>query len=344
MRTDADVDRLLRDEAAAWQRRVATGMEVDTGLFVAAPARQVPRSSELGVAAAAAVAAIVAVAYGIHWLSVAKPPVGAGSAGDTATTQPVAATAAPSPPAASQWSTYVVRGGDPVLATGWLIADRTGKIYLCGTDRMTLTGPTTDALPGCIGDLLRVQGIDSKRWGGQYATVRGRWDGSVLWGDEVTATEEPAAPSWKTPVPCEPPPGGWPGDPPSEVAPQALEREVKGHPGSYVGVWPATSDVQGQIVLRVMVVGTVEDVSTASTQLGEIYPYNLCVVSVDFSARDLQPVFDNLSALSYPWFVSIDPRLDRVLVSVIALTDSEAAAIARYDGKIEVRSALRPVH
>jgi len=351
MTTEDDIDRLLREEGERWRAEVPVNTTLDPSQFRGRPVAS--RFWLVGGPAAAlgAAALVIALIVNAGWPSsaVGPSPSSPGAATGTAAPQSTA-TVTPDP------LKLVVRPGDRVIATGWLATPlpraagvptpHPGDVYLCPTKLAYLASRPLQG-PGCAGaPMVVVRGIDGSAWNGRYATVRGTWDGEAVQATGATAAAPPDPEPFTLPaVPCDPPAGGWPGNVgagDSDAAALALEREVGRHPEAYVGIWVAANEEAGQVVLRVVVVGTVEDVPSVTARLSEIYPYNLCVVGVQFSARDLQPVAADLSSREYGWLVDLEPRVDRVVVSVTALSDSAAQALAPYTDKIELRATLHP--
>jgi hypothetical protein len=327
--SDSDIDRRLQEEGDRWRQGVPVELDVDTralrGRTAGTPVRILLTIGTVGVLAAS-----IAVLAGL------RAPFGNSQmGGDTGTAQPQLTEGI------STTSSLVVRSGDTVVGTGSLMA-RGSDLFLCPTEPVAITGGF-----GCLGtDLVRVIGGDSETWDGGYAQVEGIWDGESLHAAKVTRAQRPADARWR-PVPCDPPTGGWPGVGPSEAAESAgrdLEQEVNQHPELYVGIWPAVSaEAAGAASDRVIVVGTVGDVAEVAGKLSAIYPFNLCVTAVEFSAADLQPVLDQLMRLDEPWHVDIEPSVDRVVVTTTALGPSSAEAIVGFADKVEVRATLRRV-
>jgi hypothetical protein len=113
MRTDGEIDRLLRDEAERWRTGVSVSGDVDAGRFtdVSTPSR-IPRTLIAALSTAALAAVFVAV-IGSRWLPVIDP---AGSA----TPGPPGAEATPDPIAGLE----VIRPGDTVTATGAIVVHK----------------------------------------------------------------------------------------------------------------------------------------------------------------------------------------------------------------------------
>ena len=183
-------------------------------------------------------------------------------------------------------------------------------------------------------------------WVTDSVRVFGKWrDGTIDFIDSIPAAMPPSPFSSRSePVPCAPPPGGWPGNP-DDVAPddaeglvQGLQSEVNRHPELYGGMWEAaTEDSLGNVVLRAMVVGTVADVSSVEADLREIFPANLCVIKVEYNTLALEAEEVRLSAEDRGWFVHLEPKFNSVAVWLPAILDqSTADLLAQADGKVRV--------
>jgi hypothetical protein len=114
-----------------------------------------------------------------------------------------------------------------------------------------------------------------------------------------------------------------------------LQSEVNGHPEEYVGLWSAVFEVEkGPSSEGAQVVGAVSDVDTATARLSSIFPFNLCVVRVAFSARDLNEVADHLSELQIVHASEIDPAIDRLVIRPLVLDSRTAEAIRPFADRI----------
>jgi hypothetical protein len=175
-------------------------------------------------------------------------------------------------------------------------------------------------------------------WVGDYAVVTGTWTGDALQVKSVEPASPPPPPTEFRVVPCEPPPGGWPGGgPDSDVAAQSLNDVVAQRPDFYVGPWSTVIiDLAGDIVGYAEVVGTVGSDSVAYSDLKETYPFNLCVVEVEFSARDLNEVADRIHTANADWHTMIDPAADRVVVKAVVFDAPLATAIGADLDKVVI--------
>jgi hypothetical protein len=246
-------------------------------------------------------------------------------------------------------NSLIVATADTVVATGAIGVGSTGRVYLCPGELASRGGAL-----GCRGaKFVQVSGVDGQVWGGRSVTIRGTWTGEVVQVAEISPAE-PITPTAPGPVPCDPPAGGWPGNAPSDAVEEAgheLEDEVRRNPEAYVGLWPAvvpdaSRGTTDPVVItdRVVVVGTVDDVEAVRSRLSQIYPFNLCVVHVEFSAGELESVVQHLSAVNSSWLIEIEPRLDRVVVTVGALDASGFAELAPFLEKLELRTTLKRVN
>jgi hypothetical protein len=336
MRTDSDIDRLLKQAGERWRSSVPVDSAIDIGRISIRPQGL---WSRIGPAASlTALAAVLALAF-----LVGRPfsSVPLGGAESTPTT---------SGGEANPLGALVVRPGDEVTATGKLLASSQGTLYLCPTGHAaTLTQGGVPSEPGCIGaPLVLVRGADGDTWDAKYAILHGSWDGEALQATLVTAAPAPGA-QVPPPVPCPTPAAGWPGNASAgagESAATTLGREIQERPETYVGSWVAAiaGEFTDPIASRVVVVGTVEDPTAITTRLEKIYPYNLCVIHVAYSAHDLQPVLGQISAVGRDWLARIEPAVDRVVVTTTALDALGAEALAPYGDLVEVRAAILPAN
>jgi hypothetical protein len=71
----------------------------------------------------------------------------------------------------------------------------------------------------------------------------------------------------------------------------------------------------------VTIVGTVRNSAATTHELEAIFPYNLCVIEVNFSADDLERA---AGALEIPvsWLAEPSPALDRVVLHVPFVSES----------------------
>jgi hypothetical protein len=341
MKSDHEIDLLLREQGDHWRRGVPIDHDMDIRLFGEQPTGRRVTRWVLASGSVAALIAILVLASAFRGLTSA-PSSGTGSAVPSASGVAGAGeTAAPASAAPqANFNEIAVSAGDSVVATGYLAA-RANDLYLCPTRLLGITGGF-----GCLGaDLVPVAGADALVWDRQFARVEGVWDGEVIQAVDIVATAVPDRPAIAS-IPCSPPVSGWPGNGTSEAAESAgqlLEEEVAGHPQKYVGLWSAASPSEAGDITRAVVVGTVADVQTAVDELAAIYPFNLCVVRVEYSATDLQSALDELSATNSQWHLEIEPSADRVILTTTALDPAAAEAIAGFAGKVEVHATLRPV-
>lgn len=382
------VDRLLQEAGEKWRATVPEPASVDARTFADAGRARLGGGWWLSAAAAVmvlfAIGAIVARTAPPAAPPPNESPVAEASALPSATLGPtptVRASSSPRPtPTRAQPSPTprladeVVHDGDLVEVEGPIIDWSTGPI-VCTWDAWDLSNPPQ---PGCISPFeVSLAGIDPRDHGGGewYSafdggrqvwvtgnlTVYGTWQNGAI---EVFLTVESEGqrgppPPWDLeppPVPCEEPPGGWPGNPedlaedPSdpEALVRRLDAEVERQPDLYAGYWSAAdTDEQGNDVLRTLVVGTVGDVEAVERELRAIYPANLCVVGVQYSTRELEGAAIRVRAQLPDRFVEtdesvfgnveIDASANRVVVVTPVLDESVADAIEPVRAMVEVR-------
>jgi hypothetical protein len=251
-------------------------------------------------------------------------------------------------PSATDLGDEVVRDGDSVTAGGKIVqlpGDTPRLCFYLGVTTGSMSQPV-DA--GCHPLRVPVDGVDLERlpgWterggGGMsgYLEVKGTWAEGTLVVRDVSAAIAPRPFVIPPAPPCEAPPGGWPGRPSAEDAVEAeasslrLTDEVDANPALYSGIWVA--DLEGAAPI---VVGTVGKVEEVRERLAEIFPYNMCVVKVDYSAAQLQPVADRLAQSDGSWWTDVDPATARVLVDLPVLDEEAVSRIGADADKVTVR-------
>lgn len=157
--------------------------------------------------------------------------------------------------------------------------------------------------------------------------------------DKLGRGEDPSsAPTPVPPAPCPAPEGAWIDEGLSNErfeAAHALDDYVLSRPHKFSGIWSAAA--VGAV--QVPVIGTVEDVDSVTRELADIYPFQLCVVPVEFSERDLRYAASSIEALEEGWSVDIDPVLNRVVVSPPVYDREAAVTLDRYRD----RTVINPV-
>jgi hypothetical protein len=232
-----------------------------------------------------------------------------------------------------------------VGGTGSLLRNTGGETWLC-PDSIMRTDDLPTSRAGCGSELhVIVTGVDEK-WlvhpttSGQafsdLVKVEGTYRAGTLAVTKVDPfTPDPEPPRVEPPVPCPPPAGGWrfpyygytPDDPNNDPVNRLME-EVRGKPAQYTDVWEGHPEgVPNEGVppsevpyVMVMVVGTKGDVASTRAELGAIFPGNLCVHRVQYSASDLESIAERLrSGSATP--IGVDPLVieNKVRVKVIAL-------------------------
>jgi hypothetical protein len=312
-----DIDRLLKDAGATWRSSEPDPPSHDWLLRQMAPWRaSALRTRHAKALAFASVSVGVSVVIGIGFMSL-RPSSG------------------PDPRAGSisrALAQIPVQPGDRVTGVGSVIVNADTAEF-CVLDGMRLRA---DAKPSCSPIRVKLVGLDKNalpspsRFGettvSERVAVLGTWTGEALSVDSVSPA---TADSVRRPVPCPPPPGGWPSDPPTSAALEnALNRLgglAAGRPDLYAGLWSATAD-SGQAVA---VVSTVGEPETAHASLGRDYPYALCVVRVEFSSDDLNRVAAILGRPDRTWQANVSPEENRVVVRLAILDPPAATALGK---------------
>ncbi len=366
-RNDEYEDRLLQDAGEVWRAGVFPGRDVDVEWFTDEP-RSLPPILRR---ATAAIAGVVMVGVAVIFLQLVPPTdirPGASRAGEVAVSSatPIGETPTPSqalassPPVPTTSPTApaeiemgdVVHLGDSVAASGYIIEGKDEPAALCrgltflgtypgcsdGTSGVPIFDVDVRSLPGWdTGADLPDSSVESY-WVTNYLRVLGSWQGDGIRSTQITPTERPSEVTQTRPVPCDPPRRGWPGQGTPEDYESAwleLQNEVNRHPEEYVGLWWAVFDVErGPSSDGVQVVGAVSDVDTTTARLASIFPFNLCVVRVPFSARDLNEVADHLSDLQIVHAREIDPVIDRLVIRPLALDSRTAEAVRPFADRI----------
>jgi hypothetical protein len=363
------VDGVLKDAGEVWRARLGTPPAVDVSWF----AKEAP-TRRWWWAAAAGAAAVAICALAIAFLPSISPPAATlppGSSPITGTTPSppttATATATPSPlplltapPTSSPAPAFpyeIVREGDLVSVTGNIIDWPAGP-RVCAWMVWDLSNPPQ---PGCFdGRDLPITGVDprdlsgaewysardpgpGKVWVTGYLRVFGTWRDGTIEVVEVLPAEKPESPFSLPPVPCDPPTGGWPGDPDDfdpydpEIFARTLQYELQQHPDLYGGLWSAVDENSlGGVARHALVVGTVGDVSSVEAELREIYPANLCVVQVEHNTLELEAVVDRLRAADRDWVVDVDPKINQVAVWLPVVEQGAADVLAEDSGKVHV--------
>lgn len=334
------IDQLLREDGEHWRSQLAPPREFNVDAF---SSRERSRPYLRVLSAIATLGVLVAGLWvGMRAIPLLDPSERPGtSSSPAAPTDPPAsvATAPPSgtPPPADPY----VDDGDAVSATGHVVEWFGGQAVLCAMlldmggvacdeQRVPIEGLNPRDLPGD-----EIDGI----WASNRVTVLGTWaEGKILadrW-DPAAASESPLLPNA-----CEAPAGGWRDNENTdasddfELAVNTLAATVAADPDRYVGSWFAVAaEPEGA---RVMVVGTVTDLAEAEAELVRIFPFNLCVVAMPFSARQLGDVEARLSNEDLPGDISVDVTVGRVAVRTLVFDRDIAIAIEPYRDRVTVR-------
>lgn len=313
-----DVDKILHEAGAAWRATLENAHESEI------PTIQTRRSFAL-VSAVVSIAIVAVVVTG--GILVREARLGRTSGGDI--------------------TTMVVRDGDRVQARGAVITvNGTSKVCILAGVRLRKYEPGQEPPPSCSPisvPLTEVPPELTTEWqdksGVRYVldvVVTGTWDHGAIAVIDIDSARPDEEQRWV--MPCGSPFAGWddPAAPVSEAALGSLAAEVAAHPDLYIGPWrgyeggvPLSADLATTSLRSAMVVGTVGDPIEQQQQLGNVYRHGLCVIKVEFSAADLNPVAENFARADGTWQTDVDPATDRVHVRLPVV--DEAAAIALED-------------
>jgi hypothetical protein len=235
-------------------------------------------------------------------------------------------------------NTRIVKEGDAVTATGYMIEQLRSELTVCLPAASRLVGA-----PKCSTAAVPVRGLEAESipgWrttgGVSYAanvTVAGTWFGGVLQARTVRSVlvnEVPASP-------CQNAPGAGPPAVGEEQALLPVAQEAAANPTLYSGVW-AGIDASG---LQIPVVGVVGDLAKGESRIRDLYPYRICVTQVDFSQADLNTKVASIQAAHPDWVPAVDIQHDRVSVLAAVLDEETASALAPYQTYVYVTSLVR---
>jgi hypothetical protein len=317
-----DVERALAAAGEGWRAGQPPPPEVDTSRFFrpVTPAARVwaPIAAVAGVAAVLAVV-VLPLAFG----GGGGVPVGAEPSPDPALTPPASAA--------------------PVEGFGTLLREADGTTKLCQDLMVQLSLPPAGA--GCSSVFVLVTGAGDE-WFTEEATSGQRWSQPVrveggYGGGTLTVNRiEPFTPDYpayvEPPVPCEPPSAGWKAGRGVDTAfdeaavTNALTEHVRANPTRYTDLWEAHPDgtPTDASYRAVYVVGTTGDVDAARAELSAIYPGNLCVHPVQYSASKLNGIAEQLrSVSSTPIQAEALVIENKVRVNVVALDPPTSAIL-----------------
>jgi hypothetical protein len=350
---DERVDQQLRAAGEAWRaNRVSSGLRVDPALFERpAPARPPARGLLVSLAGTAAVAAILLLVVLVVPPTDRRPGIATDSPRPPPASLPPVTQAtsspAPEPTPAPTHVDQIVREGDAVVAVGRVTRQPGGPLRLCALAPMPARSDVDPRM--CWGVNVPITGIDEADipgWtelegGGHtdYVRVGGLWDGGTLDVRSVAPTEAPDF-SLVHPVPCDPPPAGWQGDPPNTLEAEQrgvqLQEVVDGDPELYSGIAVGQLPA-GESSKYAVVVGTVGDLEEVRGRLTAIYPYNLCVIPAEYSAADLRPVEERLRSDDGTWQARVDVVADRVVLTLSVFDEEAARTIGDDMAKVIVK-------
>lgn len=338
MPTDDEIDRLLKARADEWRASIPVDLRLDPSTLEDATA---DRARHGLISNAVSIVGITAILVALAPL-VLRPSTSPASGGSSAAPSSTLA-----PPAQALDSVEV---GDAVRGSGNLFLID-GDVFLCPPTLLSADGgPVCQREQSVLVEGVDIESVPGTEYRGGWVsvdvTVRGTWDGASVQATE--AEPVPLPPTFPAiPVPCPEPPGGWPGlgDPDEvEAAGLALETKVRSEPDRFGGLWSGViPSGAGGSNEKALVVGTVEDPASVSSELAAIYPFNLCVNRVPHSAAELQDVLARLSGADDSWNVAIDPALNLVVVRLPVLNKQAAQSLAPFADQVVARPTIARV-
>jgi hypothetical protein len=360
---DSEIDRLLRDAGAAWRAGRVDEMKIGSSRFAAL--NRPARGRWVTIVVAVSLTVIFAGVVGKLWFGVGTPDTGQGAVLSPSYGPSLPGTPQPSrplatPPPASSSPTggpfAVVQNGDRVMAEGFVV-DNADTLMRYDADSTVLCPELLDAgVAGVTGPpicktytAVRVRGVDLNSLGGEqqdpfvisdYARVVGTWSDDSITVVDAEEVKRPAT-SLNRSVPCSTPEGGWPGSDASTPSNDSLSRLgdfVNAHPDTYSGAW--TGDIIGDGTA--VVVGTIGSVASEAERLAKIYPYNLCVIHVNYSATDLEHLAQTLAGQGF-WQTYVDATVDRVIITTPVLDALTAQLLIPYSEELDVRTTVTRV-
>ncbi|MEA2677255.1 MAG: hypothetical protein QOJ81_1396 [Chloroflexota bacterium] len=280
--------------------------------------------------------------------TVLPTPTATPTASPTVAPTPIPTISSPSP-TGSAGSQLFVKEGDGVSGTGYVIQQADGTLRLC-----ELAVGIPEASPSC--GPVAVQAVsmpilplpgwheDGGVWLSSYVAVSGTWVGEGI--AVATVAETAHLPTYETPiVPCPPPDAGWN---PGEGSASARERaslvlggEVDAHPSLYSGMWAAAPGDRSQATI--IVVGVTGSIDDASVALRALYPFDLCLTSVAFSAAELHHLALDLAATSPAWTVRVDTPNDRMRLGLAVVDQSTLQMLSTFTSQpIDIKPLVQP--
>jgi hypothetical protein len=232
--------------------------------------------------------------------------------------------------------------GDDVMATGVVVVDGEGVARICDLFPVRGGNPSQEQ-PACSGIAVMVRGLEVRvlpGWAESGAigfsdtvTIAGVWTGDAI---EDAAVVPPPDAQPQPELPCPTPEAGWP-EPPSdefefEAALLRLGDALAAEPARFSAYWLSSADKGSD---RVAVVGVVDSLQAAQTDLESVYPYPLCVAHVDYSASDLEQAAlrigqDLGSRPMGSWRVRVSWPLNHVSVRIPIVDDAIKQLLGKY--------------
>lgn len=277
-----------------------------------------------------------------------------------------------------------VHDGDSVTAVGVIVEEPGEARQVCtlGPSDLMIFPPGEEPPYACSPLAVPItggEGIELPSWierDGVWftqtsVTVEGVWRDGAIDIDSVAEAADGADAQpldedfWR--VPCEAPAGGWADgdgrsmDDPAEYerVGAALSEELTAHPELYFGQWigypdgdpmasgaPMTDMGEPIIGHQVMIVSTVDDVTTTQARLAAMYPGNLCVTRAEHSTAEFDALAQQLAAYDDSWQADAhslqSSTANRLQLTLPVLDEAAVAEIGADAALVEVRSLVRP--
>lgn len=276
---------------------------------------------------------------------IAAPPVGSATStpGDvssaSATPRATQSLVAPSP--TDYADDDILEPGDHATASGVVIGSDTDGFRICGPEQ---SFRAEDSQANCGPLSVPVEGVTeatlpgwSEEGHSSYVQITGRWSGTVLVAEGVASIPEPRRAPLT--IPCDPPAGaGWSRPTPDgldgENALRALAEAIEAQPNLFTEYWRADEDPSATAGSSAIVVGTTGDARSAQDELQSLFPYNLCVVHVEYSAAELADIDETIGPNSATWRPRIDWPADRVSIRVVLIDQAASDRVAAYGSAV----------
>lgn len=258
---------------------------------------------------------------------------------------------------------YLVADGSQVLVDGFVSERGVGSVVICpllgGGEQLTGGAISATPVPWATCGSLSVS-LDNvvvtelpgwHSYGDGYGSstrvrVMGSWSNDRIIVDTVIPAAHAAAAELGLPLECNPMGGSWPRDIPTsaegEQALGHLSDVIAQYGDLYSPYWRVPVDQSQPEGPMVTVVGAVRDIAQSTARLAAIFPYNLCVIPVDYSLNDLRAVQQSLSGMEGSWNARLDAPTDRIVLSLPVLDEGTLAVLEQNLPKLMLEPLVRP--